>query len=129
MQRVLKTLKRKPSGYEDSYLGLAQASGMTVQQAQRAVDDLRRHASVVLGIPAPRNRYRISFSWKPKGTAQGEGNQTRHLATRLDNHALRFRNAVEEGNMDPATQLVLQQQADQAEMMARHALELAALLG
>lgn len=100
---VKATLSRYPNGLR--YDQLAKVTGLSHAAVCRAVDDLQYETNTVVGIPAPRNDYRVTLDWK-QPAIEGESNQARHNATRLERQSIRLEKAgAVESSMDRAAML------------------------
>lgn len=77
-----------------TYHDLAVLTGLSHPAVCRACDDLRYHdGSVMVGIPAYGNGWRVVLGWKP-GSKIGEKSQAGHNGTRLLREATRFETAA-----------------------------------
>lgn len=74
-----------------TYRVIASHLRLSLQAVQRAATDLHLFAPAdfVVRIPAPRNQYTFTCGWNDEAR-RGEGNQARHLATRLATQAVRL---------------------------------------
>lgn len=109
MARLRDWCERHPAGA--SYAVIAADLRMPVQRVCNAAGDLQRFSGsdFVVSIPAPRNGYRFRAGWNDTAK-QGEANQARHLATRLESQQIRLDKAVTH-ETDPATIALMQMRA------------------
>jgi hypothetical protein len=101
-----------------TYDAIAASLHISRERVAWAAEDLRRFgpAHLVVRVPSPRNGYTFAAGWNNRAR-QGEANQARHLATRLETQKVRLERASGH-ETDPARAAMMRMVATTAQATA-----------